>query len=70
MTREIINGVVRLTADSEKWLTNGSTNSKQVYIGRLCNESDWTEVEEPINIEEVTDSDKAEAYDILTGGTT
>ena len=66
MTREIIDGIVRLTADEDKWLTNGITNSKQVYIGRLCSEDDWREVNSPII--ENTESDAEEILSIILGG--
>ena len=69
MTREIIDGVVRLTADADKWLTNDETNSKQVYIGKNCLESDWREVDDPVDFEKSAAENKAEAYDILTGVT-
>lgn len=69
MTREIVDGIVVLSADEDKWLTNGETNSKRVYVGKNCSESEWREVDEPIEPEEYSDEDKAEAYDILVGGT-
>ena len=65
MTRDIIDGIVVLSADEDKWLTNGETNSKRVYIGSACRESEWHEVDEPVYDEELGDT---EALDILLGG--
>lgn len=64
MTREIVDGIVRLTADGDKWLTNEETNSKQVYIGKNCSESDWREVDTPVDTDEPTTE---ELFNILTG---
>lgn len=65
MTRDVVNGIVRLRPDAGKWLTNGETNSKQVFIGKNCSEGEWIEVDEPIDTEEIDDS---EAVDVLLGG--
>lgn len=65
MTRDVVNGVVRLTADNGMWLTNGETNSKQVYIGKNCSEKDWSEVDEPVESTAVTADEIASALEAI-----
>lgn len=52
-----------LTAEEGKVLTNGSTYSKQVWLGINDSVDNWNEVDES-DAEEVEDS---EALDIITG---
>lgn len=63
MTRTIINGIVRLIADEDKWLTNGETNSKKVFVGVNCSENEWREVDEPVTAEDVTAEEIAAAIE-------
>lgn len=53
-----------ITADEGKVLTNGSTYSKQVWLGVNDSPSNWQEVDES-EAEEVDDN---EALQIITGG--
>ena len=53
-----------LTADEGKVLTNGSTYSKQVWLGINDSVDNWWEVDE-VDAEEVED---AEALQIITEG--
>ena len=52
-----------LTADEGKVLTNGSTYSKQVWLGVNDSPANWQEVDEEEG-EEVSDT---EALEIITG---
>lgn len=65
MTRETVNGIVVLTADTGKWLTNGETYSEQVYIGKKCNETEWREVNE--RPQEEDEPTAEEVLDIIMG---
>lgn len=72
MTREIIDGIVTLTADDGAYITNGQTFSTKVLVGRLGNEYEWRDAtaeqyEAWVNAEEISDS---EALEIITGGAT
>lgn len=58
----IVEGNV-LTADEGKVLTNGSTYSKQVWLGINDSVNNWQEVDET-DAEEVEDT---EALNIITG---
>lgn len=58
----IVEGNV-LTADEGKVLTNGSTYSKQVWLGINDSVNNWQEVDEA-DAEEVEDT---EALNIITG---
>lgn len=35
-----------ITPDTGKWLTNGQTYSKQVWLGTMDSPSNWSEVDE------------------------
>ena len=54
-----------LTADEGKWLTNGDTYSKQVWLGVNDSPSNWSEVD--YNPDE-EDFSAEEALDIIMGG--
>lgn len=51
-------------------LTNGETYSKKVYLGINDSPANWMEIPDEDVPEPETIEDKAEAYDILTGGAT
>jgi hypothetical protein len=62
----IIEGNV-ITADEGMTLTNGSTYSKQVYLGTLDRPENWQEIPDE-DVPGPDDlADRAEAFDILMG---
>lgn len=59
-----------IPSDGYKYITNGSAYSEGVYLGKNDRPENWhdTNDEPPEPEEEPSVEDKAEAYDILTGG--
>ena len=53
--------IKRITADEGKWLTNGETYSKEVFLGKNDTPSNWHEITE----EEYTEIMEAQSSDNL-----
>lgn len=70
MTTEIINGMTVLTPSEDKYLTNGDTYSRRVYLGKNASADDWQEVDSIPDETDDPDLTAEEALDIIVGGGT
>ena len=57
-------------SEGYKYITNGETYTNEIFLGRMDSIDNWhdTNDEPPVEeIEEITEVDKASAYDIMIG---